>query len=188
MKGSRAAPTDSGRTVTQAAPILEENPDRIDNPVLQFFLRHWREKRGSRAMPARADIRPRDIKPYLGWVCLLDALPGYADFRYRLVGSSVAEYFLGDGTGRTVGDAFAAHPGVRDGILWLFRTTCLSKKPMRIWSPGAEWEGRWHPDNDALYLPLAADGENADMVMNVFTFNYEEFKKTRSEHTLTHTF
>jgi hypothetical protein len=93
--------------VPQAAPILEQNPGRIDNPVLQFFLHYWNEKRGARSMPSRADIVPREIKPYLGWVCLLDALPGCTDFRYRLVGSFVAEYFLGDGTGRTVNEAFA---------------------------------------------------------------------------------
>jgi len=167
-------------------PILTQNPDWIDNPVLDFFLRYWHAKRGQRAMPARADISPRDIKPYLGWVCLLDALPGLADFRYRLVGSCVAEYFLGDGTGRTVSDAFAGHDNVGQAALWLFRQTCTGKKPIRVWSPGAIWEERFHPDNDALYLPLGADGENADMVMNVFTFNYEEFKKTRVQHVLTH--
>jgi hypothetical protein len=173
--------------VPQAPPILVQNPDRIDNPVLQFFLRYWQEKRSARPMPARADISPREIKPYLGWACLLDALPHFADFRYRLVGSFVTEYFLGDGTGRTVSDAFSENPGVRDGALWLFRQTCIGRKPIRVWSPGADWEGRYHPDNDALYLPLGADGETADMVLNIFTFNYEEFKKTRVPHVLTHT-
>lgn len=171
----------------QATPILEQNPGQIDNPVLQFFLSYWQEKRAGRSMPSRADISPREIKPYLGWVCLLDALPGFADFRYRLVGSFVSEYFLGDGTGRTVSDAFAKNPHVRDGALWLFRTTCKRKVPLRIWSPGGVWEDHYHPDNDALYLPLGADGENAGMVMNIFTFNYEEFKKTRSAHALTRT-
>ena len=174
------------KALSEAKPILEFNPERIDNPILQFFLDYWHQKRGSRAMPARADISPREIKPYLGWVCFLDALPGYADFRYRLVGSSVAEYFLGDGTGRTVSEAFAENKRLREGVLYVFRKVCTTKQPLRIWSPGGSWQDRYYPDNDALHLPLGSDGETADMVMNVFTFNYEEFKKTRSVHTLTH--
>ncbi len=173
--------------VPKPAPIVEYNPDRIDNPVLQFFLAYWREKRGARALPARADISPREIKPYLGWVCLLDALPDYADFRYRLVGSYVSEYFLGDGTGRTVCEAFADNKRLCEGVLFVFRNVCKEKQPLRIWSPGGTWKDRYYPDNDALHLPLGNDGETTDMVMNVFTFNYEEFKKTRSVHTLTHT-
>lgn len=166
---------------------LEEDPAAIDNPVLDFFLRYWREKRGSRAMPARADIVLRDIKPYLGFICLLDVLPGAADFRYRLVGSRISEYFLGDGTGRTVREALGGFDSeVVNGALWLFRTCCAKKHPLRIWAPGGDWQGHYYPDNDAIYLPLGADGENADMVMNVFTFNYEEFRKTRQLRTLTH--
>lgn len=174
-------------TLPEAKPIVEFNPERIDNPVLQFFLNYWHEKRGTRAMPARADISPREIKPYLGWVCLLDALPGYTDFRYRLVGSCVSEYFLGDGTGRTVSESFTDNKRLREGALSVFSGVCTRKQPLRLWSPGGTWKGRYYPDNDALHLPLGNDGETADMIMNVFTFNYEEFKKTRSVHTLTHT-
>jgi len=173
--------------VPQAKPILEQNPESIDNPVLQFFLRYWHQKRGARSMPARGDIVLREIKPYLGWVCLLDALPDYTDFRYRLVGSYVTDYFLGDGTGRTVKEALAENPRLRDGALFVFNKTCTEKKPLRVWAPGGTWKGRYYPDNDALHLPLGADGETADMVMNIFTFNYEEFKRTRSQHVLTHT-
>jgi hypothetical protein len=170
------------------APKLELDPAEIDNPVLAFFLQYWRMKRGGRIMPARADIEPREMKAYIGWVCLLDALPGYTDFRYRLVGSRVSEYFLGDGTGHTVSEALAgANKRILEGALWLFRKTCNDHAPIRVWSPGGEWKGRYYPDNDALYLPLSSDGKNADMVMNVFTFNYEEYKKTHSVRTMTHT-
>lgn len=170
----------------ETKPILEFNPDRIDNPVLQFFLDYWRQKRGARSMPSRADLSPREIKPYLGWVCLLDALPDYSDFRYRLVGSYVSDYFLGDGTGRTVSDSFSENQRLRDGVLYVFREICTRKQPLRLWSPGGAYRSHYYSDSDALHLPLAANGETADMVMNVFTFNYEEFKRTRSQHVLTH--
>jgi hypothetical protein len=33
---------------------------------------YWHEKRGTRAMPSRADIDPLELKGVLGWVLLLD--------------------------------------------------------------------------------------------------------------------
>ena len=132
--------------VLKTAPIVEKNPDRIDNPILQFFLSYWRDKRGARAMPARGDLVLREIKQYLGWVCLLDALPGYTDFRYRLVGSFVSEYFLDDGTGRTVSDVFGNNDYLRKGALWVFRKTCTGREPIRLRSPGGELSGRYHPE------------------------------------------
>jgi hypothetical protein len=88
-------------------PRLIQNPDSIDNPTLDFFIRYWNEKRGGRAMPSRASFEMREIKDYVGWICLLNALPDFRDFRYRLVGSRVADYFLGDGTGKTIREVFS---------------------------------------------------------------------------------
>ena len=51
---------------------------------------------------AISDQNARKLVPGLQ----IDALPDYADFRYRLVGSSVCEYFLANGTGKTVSEVF----------------------------------------------------------------------------------
>jgi hypothetical protein len=164
---------------------MEENPTSTGNPVLDFFLRYWNEKHGSRAMPPRSAIDTREIKQHLGWICLLDALPDFADFRYRLVGSRVADFFLDDGTGKTVTEAFEGPDrALGDAALWIYRKCCLDKHPLRIVTPGAEWRGRYVPANDALYLPLASDGETADKVLAVFTFDYEEYRQTLSVHSL----
>jgi hypothetical protein len=164
---------------------MEENPTSTGNPVLDFFLRYWNEKRGSRAMPPRSAIDTREIKQHLGWICLLDALPDFADFRYRLVGSRVTDFFLDDGTGKTVAEAFEGPDrALGDAALWIYRKCCLDKRPLRITTPGAEWRGRYVPANDALYLPLASDGETADKVLAVFTFDYEEYRQTLSVHSL----
>jgi len=166
-------------------PRMEENPASTGNPVLDFFLRYWNEKRGDRAMPSRAAIDMREIKEHLGWICLLDALPGFADFRYRLVGSRITDYFLGDGTGKTVSEAFEGpDTALAEAALWVYRKCCMDRQPVRIISPCADWHGRYIPGNDALYMPLAADGETADKILAVFTFDYEEYRQTVSVHSL----
>ena len=115
-----------------APPRLIQNPDSIDNPTLDFFIRCWNEKRGDRAMPARAAFEMREIKDYVGWICLLDALPDFRDFRYRLVGSRVADYFLGDGTGKTIRELFSGDDKpLGQALLWVYQKTCRERLPLR---------------------------------------------------------
>jgi hypothetical protein len=162
---------------------LAENPQATDNPILDFFLAYWAAKRGARAMPSRADIVPADLKEHLGWLCFMDALPEYTDFRFRLVGSRVAQYFLADATGLTVREAYAAAKAERvatESVLWILRKTCLARAPMRVTGGGGEWRGHFFPDYDALYLPLSENGATANMVMCSFTFNYQEYLRTRA--------
>ncbi len=80
------------------------NPGKLENPTLAFLRDYWEKKRGDRPMPSRADIRPSELKEHLGWVIMSDVLPGAQDFRYRLIGTLVTEYFLTEATGKTVTD------------------------------------------------------------------------------------
>jgi hypothetical protein len=161
---------------------VTENPAAADNPILDFFLAYWHARRGDRAMPARGDIVANDLKEYLGWLCFIEAMPNNADFRFRLVGSRVAEYFLADATGLTVREAYAAAGAGRiatDSVLWVLRKTCSVRAPMRVTGGGGEWRGHYFPDYDALYLPLSENGLVANIVMCIFTFNYQAYLATR---------
>lgn len=168
--------------------VVTENPAHLDNPILDAFLDYWNARRAARLMPSRAEINPNDVKTYLGWLCFLEALPGYEDFRFRLIGSRVAEYFLSDATGLTVREAYAAAKAGRsatDAVLWILHKTCTLRVPMRVTGEGGDWRDHYFPDYDALYLPLSEDGVTANMVMCGFTFNYKAFLETRSLGTMT---
>jgi hypothetical protein len=163
--------------------VVTENPVRLDNPILDAFLDYWSARRGKRAMPSRAEINPNDVKAHLGWLCFIEALPGYEDFRFRLIGSRVGEYFLSDATGLTVREAYTAAKAERratDAVLWILHKTCSARVPMRVTGEGGDWRGHYFPDYDALYLPLSEDGVAANIVMCGFTFNYRAFLETRS--------
>ena len=51
---------------------------------------------------------------------------------------------------------------------------------MRVTGGGGDWRGHYYPDYDALYLPLSDNGATANMVMCIFTFNYQAYLKTRA--------
>src|SRR6185295_4979011 len=102
-------------------------------------------------------------------------LPDCSDFRFRVVGSRVAEYFLGNATGKTIREAFAGvDKEFIDATVWLYRRSCSERIPIRLTGPSSRHQSIYFPNYDALYLPYSSDGEHADRVINVFTFNYEE--------------
>ena len=148
----------------------EINPQQLSHPTIAFLKSYWDEKRGARAMPARADIRPADLKQHGRWVVLVDALPGYADFRYRLVGTSITPIILGDATGKTVSEMFAPYgQEAVKGVLAAYRKAARDRTAFRSWG-SASWIGQPHLDFDSIYLPLGDDGETANMVLGAAVF------------------
>lgn len=157
----------------------EIDPRNLENPVLAFVQTYWHAKRGTRAMPARADINPADMKEHLGWVMLLDALPGFVDFRYRVIGTRVTRYFISESTGKTVTEVFAPYgEAAVKGVQAVYRKAARDRTIVRSYG-GAGWLGRSFLDFDALAMPLSDDGETANMVMSVFTFDAAHLAETR---------
>lgn len=157
----------------------EIDPQNLQHPVLAFLKSYWDAKRGARAMPARADIKPSDMKEHLGWIILLDVLPDYADFRYRTVGTRVTQYFLADATGKTMSEAFGAYgEGVVKGVQAVHRKCARDRVPMRAHG-GAGWLGRSFLEFDAIFLPLSDDGETVNMILSAFTFDVSRVLQAR---------
>jgi hypothetical protein len=149
----------------------ETNPASLENKTLDFLLRYWNEKRGDRAMPSRADIRPSELKEHLGWVMLVEALPDLSDFRYRLVGTLVTQYFLEDGTGKTVTEIFGARDdGVAQGIRFLFGA-CARDAIVIHGFGDADWMAPGYEKFDCICLPLSDDGKIVNMILHAFVFD-----------------
>ena len=150
-------------------------PEEIENPILAFFLNYWRESLCGASLPLRTSFTPQKVRGNLPWVVTADALPDCSDFRFRVVGSRVAEYFLGNGTGKLIREAFdGADEGFVDATLWLYKRTCSERTPIRLTGPSSTYKHTYFPNFDALYLPYSSDGERTDRIVNVFTFNYAE--------------
>ena len=157
----------------------EIDPQNLQNPVLSFLKTYWDGKRGARPMPTRAEIKPADMKEHLGWIILLDALPDFSDFRYRTIGTRVSQYFLADSTGKTLREAFEQYGDTAvNGVIATHRKAARDRIAVRAYG-GAGWLGRSFLDFDALAMPLSDDGETANMVMSVFTFDFAHLSETR---------
>ena len=123
-------------------------------PVLLDLLAYWERKRGDRIMPTRADIDPLELKGHLGWLILVDVLPGLEDFRYRLVGTNIVHAVGRDSTGRTVRELYAnTAAGYVSMTLKLFRL--VAEEAQAVWTGGTlRVLGRGHRQFQTLMLPL----------------------------------
>jgi hypothetical protein len=122
---------------------------------------YWLAKRGARAMPARSDIDPGDVPALLAHLIIIDRVDD--QFRYRLVGTAVAEQFGHDLTGRYVG--FYVSPAKYiDALRAIYQRVFTTSRP--IFGMGeykTKWETHYHASQ--LILPLSDDGTNANMAI-----------------------
>ncbi|HEY2035067.1 MAG TPA: PAS domain-containing protein [Rhizomicrobium sp.] len=148
----------------------EIDPSQLANPVLAFLKDYWDQKRGTRPMPSRADVNPAEMKQYIRAIVLVDALPDYADFRYRMIGTNVTDHMLSDATGKTVREAMNRYgEGVGDNAVAAYAHLARNRLVMRL-SGSAAWLQLPHLDFEALHLPLSDDGENVNMIISAVTF------------------
>jgi hypothetical protein len=164
-------------TQPRAAYQAQSNPATLANPALAFLLDYWRAKCGPRAMPARRDIRPADLKKYLDSIVMIDVL-GDGDFRYRLVGTTITRYFLTDPTGKRVAEAWApAGEDAAKRVVVNLSAVAAGRVPVHLWGQ-LDWTGTGE-DFDALYLPFSDDGERVTMILNLFTFDRQRILTER---------
>ena len=113
------------------------DPESVDAPVLEYYLRYWRAKRGSRKLPLRSELQPSEIKAHLRSMALVEALPESDDFRFRLIGTGVAQRLLAHATGRTVRETYAsAEASYVEGIVRLHKAVCRKEIPVLVRSSG----------------------------------------------------
>lgn len=142
----------------------------IDLPLATPRLRHgydyWNAKRGSRAMPGRADLDPAEIKPLLPHLVLMDVLRdtafGPLDFRYRLIGTLVDDHSSGRFTGLRMSEIAHQRPPSR--IWGNFEQVVADGRPKVSRVPYAG------PHRDFLsvvdiVMPLSRDGAAVDMLL-----------------------
>ncbi len=126
---------------------------------------YWQSKRRDRIAPRRADIDPAEIRTHMPNLLLLDVLPGN-EYRYRLVGTALAEGPGRNATGRLLSEVFAAQPQVVRALTGRLDAVVASRAP--VYSAGTVY---WGTDDDLRgfesgSFPLSEDGETINMVLS----------------------
>ncbi|MGP1253670.1 MAG: PAS domain-containing protein [Kiloniellales bacterium] len=135
--------------------------------VLSDIYRYWRDRRGQRPMPARADIDPADIPRLLPYLLLTDLLDG-GRYRFRLVGTEVERSFGAPMTGRTLEELMSGD--YLEFMRSLYRKVVAEKRPIYSTSRYSGADGDSPLFTKRVMMPLSTDGQNVDMVISAQVF------------------
>lgn len=91
---------------------------------------YWTGKRGVYAVPMRKDVDPIELKDHLSSLFMLDVLDGGLDFRYRLVGTMIAEMSGRDVTGAKLSKLYHSYPDALAKIAKLFGPVISERRPV----------------------------------------------------------
>ena len=144
---------------------IHEGESLLDVCSLPFagLFRLWDEKRAGRAMPARADFDPAEMKPWLGRLALLDVLPGPPmDFRYRLCGTRTVEEYGVDLTGKRFTEA--VYIGTPESAIKAMGEFVRIGRPRYRNDPLQDKQG-YAVMRERMYLPLGEDGSTINMIL-----------------------
>jgi hypothetical protein len=156
----------------------EEIRGRIDacHKSVQAMYDYWLAKRGSRTIPARADLDPAEIKKLLPMMVLVDVTADARRFVYRLVGTQEVAERGNDPTGKSVAEAFFG--GSLEETLSCYEYVVRKRAPFCYRDPYAAPDG-YIQNDDIIYLPLSDDGAGVNMIL-VFTHCYSFRRRTTS--------
>lgn len=146
-------PSDTPTTVTMSDP-------NVTHPMLANLLAYWHQKRGQRAMPARADIEPAELKALLPHIFMVDVEYEPFRLRYRLVGSALVDVLGQDIKGKYL-----------DEMPLLFRTFAAGayEEVLKVRGPCyKEVRGiaaYFRVAYRRLLLPLSTDGQTINIIL-----------------------
>jgi hypothetical protein len=135
---------------------------------LRALKRYWDDKRGSRAIPARADLDPVDIPELLPYILLVDTAETLAEFHYRLIGTEACKGFDRDRTGVR----FADLPRTEsfDEIFGGYWRTFLERTP-QYYHGSLSSTDEDPMQFSRLTLPLSRDGNHVDMILGGIVYS-----------------
>ncbi len=142
-------------------------PADAKDPRFSAFFVYWQSKAPPGRLPGRQHIDPLEIPRLLPHVALYDVVRLNDDFRFRfrLVGTGVAEALGADNTGRFIDEIMPAqaYPPLHAAYSELVR-----HHTPQYWQRNLPFANRDFLAVQRLALPLAADGSTVDMIMTYY--------------------
>ncbi len=133
--------------------VWDPAPEDLPDPKLQRLIEYWRSLAPEGGIASARAVDPLDIAFILGHVLLLDVLDGGNDFRYRVYGTSVAEYVGVDMTGRRTSEFEGFIPVF---FIATYKAAIRRRAPIYMYytTPLPLDLRAWH----RLVMPLAGEG------------------------------
>jgi hypothetical protein len=144
------------------------SPDIVSSEKVRSFHHFWLSRcRGGR-LPAKSDMDPVEMAPFLSSLVLLRLHRDPLDFEYRVIGEDIVSR-LGNMTGRRVRDA--ALVNVKGSAYQNYCAVVAQRAPQFLEGTAIT---AFRADRPFLisrvHCPLATDGETVDHIISCMTF------------------
>ena len=147
------------------------------HPRLRRLHQYWLDIHPPEGLPGRQHFDPTDIPDLLSNLWLLEVQREPFRLRYRLAGTSIVYAAKREVTGQWLDDV-RPQVGQISGYFDRYRAVVESKKPSwRRGPPNFQLDANF-VSLENLFLPLARDGQNVDMILAgtvYFRFDKSEF-------------
>jgi hypothetical protein len=159
--------------VIRAVPYSSQRPggpiplDQVEAPVLRAGVGYWKRLRGARKYPSRGDVSPRDLVGLLRNTVLIRVLDGGGDYEYRIVGDAHVTAHGFSAQGQTLSQLNDLAPGYGMVLKGLYDYPVRTGLPLALrgWISKGEDESEF-VYSESVFLPLGADDETVDHVLN----------------------
>ena len=136
----------------------------FSDPVYEQCLSLWRSKSGARAMPAKSEITPRDMKDFLCHVVICQRVAeNPSQYVWRLTGAKVAEV-AGHHTGKMVEETVP--PEILSRWIECGDLVLDGGQPLRFLGR-VHLNGREYLNAENLFVPLANDEGQPTFLMGL---------------------
>jgi hypothetical protein len=144
--------------------LLPAPPDRVAlrNAKLGRLYDYWNGKRAERAMPARADIDPLEMREWLGNLLLVEFFGSVERYRVRVDGTNLIAFGGGDRTGK--GSESLTSDEERRLVMGQYKPVLEQGQTAYFETEFINSEGRFLREQKLL-LPLGNDGASVNMVL-----------------------
>lgn len=137
--------------------------DAIAQPVLQQGVAYWQSLRGTRAFPARDDIRLRELSSLLKHMVLVKVLDEANDFLMKVVGDEVARCYRAPLINRRMSEIAVDLPYSVARWSALYRKVALSGEPLAVCvTVGGEKPELNFTHSATVCLPFGATDDSVD--------------------------
>jgi hypothetical protein len=132
-------------------------------PTTAAFYHYWDSKRQGRAMPARADLDPTEMRHWLPGIILVDVQRDPFRLTYRVVGTRSVSIRSAEVTGKPVEEGMHGEKLVH--VMENYRLVIEERKLVYDWDGTANRDG-YTLSTEVLMLPLSSRGDLVDRVIS----------------------
>lgn len=143
-------------------------------PKIRALFQYWQSihrdpEHPESELPGRQHLDPMDIPQLLPNIWMIDVTHEPLRFRFRLVGTEIVKFTGRDATGKWLDEIY---PDYQNSDAYRFHRACaLSGRPAYRKGSVLSNPGRDYIEAERLYLPLAENGKDVDilLIMTLYT-------------------